>query len=70
MRGEKDRSFVKSCLNLLKPSGVPPVLTEENSAFCPQNILECVLMVITINSNCFLKRNQSVGLCSGDVVCF
>jgi hypothetical protein len=51
--------------NLSKPSGYYMHMLEH--CILPTQCV-CVLhMVLTINSDCFHKRNQPVGLCSGDV---
>jgi hypothetical protein len=49
-------------VNLLKPNGYYMHMLEH---------CVCVLhMVLTINSDCFHKRHEPAGLCSGDVTCF
>jgi hypothetical protein len=55
-------------LNLLKHSGYYMHMLEH--CILPTQCV-CVLhMVLTINSDCFQKRHEPVGLRSGDITCF
>jgi hypothetical protein len=56
-------------IKLSKPSGYYMHMLEH----CILPITQCVCvlhMVLTINSDCFHKQHEPVGLCSGDVTCF
>jgi hypothetical protein len=67
-KGNQRRSFY-TVLNLLKPSGYYMHMLEHY--ILPTTQCVCVLhMGLTINCDCFHKRHEPVGLCSGDVTCF
>jgi hypothetical protein len=62
------RIMLRVLINLLKSSGYYMHMLE-HCILSTQCV--CVLhMVLTINSDCFHKRHEPVGLCSGDVTCF
>jgi hypothetical protein len=55
-------------INLLKPSGHYMHMLEH--CILPTECVCVFHMVLTINSDCFHKRHEPVGLCSGDGTCF
>jgi hypothetical protein len=60
-----ERTWEMRLINLLKPSGYYMHMLEH--CILPTQCV-CVLhTVLTINSDCFHKRHEPLGLCSGDV---
>jgi hypothetical protein len=57
---------VKNNITSLKTSGVPPASTINNSSFC----IDGFLMILSVNSDYFLKQRFPVDLCNGEVLCF
>jgi hypothetical protein len=63
-----EENSVPAYLNLLQPSGYYVHILK--LYILPTTQCVCVLhMVLTINSDCFHKRHEPVGLCSGEVTC-
>jgi hypothetical protein len=55
-------------INILKSSGYYMHMLEH--CILPTECVSVLHMVLTINSDCFHKRHEPVGSCSGDVTCY